>query len=124
MSPWGAWRCASRGAARPTTSGRTEEGASGPLDAKAQAKFGVAKGVLVAEVGSNTPAEKAGLSAGDVIVALDGTEVRELAKLRNAVAIKGAGKTATLEVRRDGKLKELKVTLGALPEQQTQRRIR
>ncbi|HUQ08451.1 MAG TPA: Do family serine endopeptidase [Kofleriaceae bacterium] len=94
-----------------------------PLDAKAQAKFGVARGVLVAEVGSNTPAEKAGLSAGDVIIALDGAEVRELGKLRNAVAIKGAGKTATLEVSRDGKRKELKVTLGALPEQ-PQRRVR
>jgi serine protease Do len=94
-----------------------------PLDSKAQAKFGVARGVLVAEVGSNTPAEKAGLSAGDVIVALDGTEVRELAKLRNAVAIKGAGKTANLQVRRDGKLRDLKVVLGALPEQ-PQRRVR
>jgi Do/DeqQ family serine protease len=95
-----------------------------PLDSKAQAKFHAASGVLVAEVGTDTPAEKAGLSAGDVIVALDGTEVREVNKLRNAVAIIGAGKTATLDVRRDGKPKTLKVVLGQLPEQPQQRRVR
>ncbi|MBZ0232870.1 MAG: trypsin-like peptidase domain-containing protein [Deltaproteobacteria bacterium] len=95
-----------------------------PLDARAQAKFRVATGVLVAQVGTDTPAEKAGLSAGDVIVAVDGTEVRDVARLRNAVAIKGAGKTTTLDVRRDGKLERVKVTLGALPEQQKLRRVR
>jgi Do/DeqQ family serine protease len=92
-----------------------------PLDAKAQAKFKVAHGVLVAQVGDDSPAAKAGLFAGDVVVAVDGTEVREVSKLRNAVAIKGAGKTTTLDIRRDGKAKQLTVKLGALPEQQPRR---
>ncbi len=96
-----------------------------PLDARAQAKFKVASGVLVAQVGTDTPAEKAGLFAGDVIVAVDGLEVKDVAKLRNAVAIKGAGTATTLEVRRDGKPRQVKVTLGALPEQpKQQRRVR
>ncbi len=87
-----------------------------PLDAKAATRLGVARGVLVAEVGDRTPAARAGLVAGDVITAVDGVEVREVGKLRNAVAIKGAGKAATFEVSRDGKQRTVKVTLAALPE--------
>ena len=95
-----------------------------PLDAQAQARFGVASGVLVAQVGDGTPAAKAGLSAGDVITAVDGTGVKDVGKLRNAVAIKGAGKVTTLDIRRDGKPSQIKVTLGNLPETVQQRRVR
>ena len=50
--------------------------------------FGVkqGKGVLVREVTVGSAAEKAGLKAGDVIVALDGKEIASVGKLRRALA--------------------------------------
>jgi len=99
-----------------------------PLDAQhaSRVKNG-GKGVLVAGVEPGAPAERAGLSAGDVITAIDGTEVSDVGKLRNLVAMKGVGKATTLAILRDGKAQALKVTLGELPEQQLrpqQRRVR
>jgi hypothetical protein len=50
--------------------------------------FGVkqGKGVLVREVIVGSAAEKAGLKAGDVVVAVDGTEIASVGKLRRALA--------------------------------------
>ncbi len=93
-------------------------------DAAARARLGAARGVLVAQVGDDTPAARAGFTPGDVILAIDGAEVRDVGRLRNAVAIKGAGQTATFDVHRDGKVKQVKVRLGALPETQPARRVR
>ncbi|MBE7452846.1 MAG: PDZ domain-containing protein [Kofleriaceae bacterium] len=93
-------------------------------DAAARARLGAARGVLVAQVGDDTPAARAGFTPGDVILAIDGAEVRDVGRLRNAVAIKGAGQTATFDVHRDGKVKQVKVKLGALPETQPARRVR
>lgn len=49
--------------------------------------FGVpgGKGVLVRSVTANTPAEKAGLKAGDVIVKVDGESVKDIVELRGAL---------------------------------------
>ena len=49
----------------------------------------------------------------------DGTSVREVGKLRNRVAAKGANQTAELAVLRSGKSRTVKVKLGELPDKQT-----
>jgi len=47
--------------------------------------FGVKEGVLIRSVGKNTPAEKAGIKAGDVITKVDGTVVKSSGEIRTAL---------------------------------------
>ena len=69
-------------------------------------------GVLVTAVVPNSPAEKAGLEAGDRIVAVDGRAVATEKDLREALHGLDAGKRVTVEVKRDGDRKRLDATLG------------
>ena len=59
-------------------------------------------GVLVREVHTGTPAEKAGLKAGDVITQVDGKAVRSLDELRAQLREKSAQKSVNLGVLRKG----------------------
>jgi serine protease Do len=59
-------------------------------------------GVLVRAVRSGTPAEKAGLKAGDVIVKLDGATVKSISALRDQLRAKRDQKSITLGVLRQG----------------------
>ncbi len=74
------------------------------------------KGVLVAQVSENSPAEKAGLRQGDVIVEYGGKPVTDVGNFRNRVSLTAPGSTETITVLRDGKRKTLKVTIGRLTE--------
>jgi len=67
-------------------------------------------GVKVGEVSPNGPAEKAGIKAGDVIVAFDGEKVRSGRQLTRLVRETPGGKTVTARVRRDGSEKDLQIT--------------
>ncbi|MBX2811402.1 MAG: DegQ family serine endoprotease [Myxococcales bacterium] len=69
------------------------------------------EGVLVSEVLDESPAAKAGIKAGDIIVAIDGREVTSSAKLRYIVASAGAGATVKLNLYREHKKKNLSVVL-------------
>ena len=71
----------------------------------------IRRGVVVSEVVSGSPADKGGIEAGDVIVAVDGRAMSSSAKLRNVVASMGAGKKIDVKVVRDGKEKTLAVEL-------------
>ncbi|RMF38008.1 MAG: DegQ family serine endoprotease [Alphaproteobacteria bacterium] len=75
-----------------------------------------ARGALVAEVTADSPAEKGGVKAGDVIVTFDGREVDEMRDLPRMVAETEVGKEVDVEVFRDGESVTLKVTLGLLEE--------
>jgi serine protease Do len=59
-------------------------------------------GILVREVRTGTPAEKAGLKAGDVIVQLDGKPIRALADLREQLRDKSDEKSVQLGILRRG----------------------
>jgi S1-C subfamily serine protease len=72
------------------------------------------KGILVAQVSENSPAEKAGLRQGDVILIFRGKPVTNIGSFRNQVSLTAPGTTAQLTVLRDGKRKNLKVTIGKL----------
>lgn len=74
------------------------------------------QGILVAQVSKDTPAEKAGLKAGDVIVSYQGQPVRDIGNFRNRVALTPPGSSETLEIIRDGKRRDIKVTIGKLGE--------
>ncbi|WP_428267031.1 DegQ family serine endoprotease [Haliangium sp.] len=74
------------------------------------------KGVLVSDVTPDSPAAKAGLARGDVIVAVNGEPVSESSQLRNRIAASGPNSKVTLEVVHEGSKKSVEVTLGALSE--------
>lgn len=73
--------------------------------------FKVEDGVLVSSVDEDSPAARAGLRAGDVIVKLDGRKVADASDLGQAVARMEPGVEATLTVQRDGRPLDLKVTV-------------
>jgi len=70
------------------------------------------KGVLVSDVFEDSPAEKAGLKSGDVIIRVDGEKMESRDQLRNRIALIGPDKKVSLTILRDGKVKELRVKLG------------
>jgi serine protease Do len=74
-------------------------------------------GALVGDVVSGTPAEKAGIKSGDVIIAFNGTDVADAHGLQLAVSQCEPGSSATVKLIRDGVQKNFTVTLAQLPGQ-------
>lgn len=76
--------------------------------------FGVDKGrgVLITEVDEDSPAEKAGLKAGDVVIAVDNDKVFESEDLRDAIGDQEAGDTVAVTVMRDRKEQKFNVEVG------------
>jgi len=73
-------------------------------------------GVLIGEVFEDSPAEKAGLQAGDVIVALGGEDIEDTMELREEIGEHDEGDEVTVAVMRDGKEKSFQATLEKSPE--------
>jgi serine protease Do len=84
-------------------------------DVAKQAGLKVDHGVLVTGVQPDGPAGKAGLKEGDVIVSLDGAEVKDAGKLRNTVAMSPSGASVDLQVMRGSSKQGVKVKLAELP---------
>ena len=76
-------------------------------------QFGVneLKGVLVSEVLEDSPAKRAGVERGDVILEYDGRPIESPTQLRNAVAKTAVGKKVVLKVIRDKRPKMVDVTI-------------
>ena len=72
-------------------------------------------GALVSDVSDGSPADQAGLERGDVITAIDGVVIEDSNRLRNHVAQMKPGTRATLSVLRQGRQRDVTVTLGSLP---------
>ncbi len=77
-----------------------------------------AHGALVADVTSNSPAAKAGMERGDVIVRYNKKKVEDSGALPTLVAATPVGETVPVEVVRNGKAKTLNVTVAKLTEQE------
>ncbi len=73
-----------------------------------------ARGALVADVTTGSPSATAGIDAGDVIVEFDGRPIADSKELPRVVGETEVGKEVSVKVIRDGKEKEIKVTLGRL----------
>ncbi len=76
------------------------------------------KGILVAQVSEDSPAEKAGLKVGDLIVRYQGEKITEVADFRNRVALTPPGTASNLTVIRNGKRKVINVNIGTLEDGQ------
>lgn len=72
-------------------------------------------GLTVAAVIADSPADKAGLKRGDIITAVDGTQVSDMQALLNAIKGKKIGDTITLSITRDGAAQQITATLEARP---------
>jgi serine protease Do len=73
------------------------------------------EGALVAEVTAGSPAERAGIKRGDLIVDYDGTHIEEAHQLPALVAATPIGKTVRVTVLRNGERKALSLTVTEMP---------
>lgn len=74
------------------------------------------RGALISNVVEDSPAEKAGLEDGDVVVAFNGSDVEDSADLRNAVGLLTPGTTADITFLRDGRRRTTRITVEAFDE--------
>ena len=71
-------------------------------------------GALVASVGENSPADKAGIKAGDIILNFDGKKIDTMRTLPKVVATTEVGKSVELKIWRNKKLISKRLILGRL----------
>jgi serine protease Do len=74
-------------------------------------------GALVASVVSGSPAEKAGIRAGDVIIGFNGDDIERLKDLTRKVAEASPETPSTIEVWRSGERERFSLVLGKNPEE-------
>lgn len=72
------------------------------------------RGALVAEVAKNSPAATAGIRQGDILVAIDGNEVRDASSIRLFISQVAPGTRVPVRILRDGKAFTVNVTMGDL----------
>ena len=79
--------------------------------------FGLAKaqGALVNSVELASPAEKAGLVSGDVILAVNGTPIEQSSDLPRVIGDLKPGQSAKLQIWRGGATRDISVSLGEIP---------
>jgi serine protease Do len=105
--------------------GKVERGRLGvgvqELNASLAKSFGLdrPRGALVSQVDPGSPAEKAGLKPGDVIVGFNGKPIDQSNQLPPLVAQVKPGAAAKLQVWRGGKESELTVFVGAMQQEKT-----
>ena len=75
--------------------------------------YGIPKGIYLTEVQEGSPADRAGLTKGLVIVKFDGSSVTSMAELKSMLAYYAAGEEVpvTVSYQQDGEYVEEKVTL-------------
>ncbi|HEV2488905.1 MAG TPA: DegQ family serine endoprotease [Candidatus Acidoferrales bacterium] len=101
--------------------GKVERGYLGvlpqPVTAEMAKQFGREEGggALVAQVSPGTPAAKAGLQRGDIILQVNGQDVSDNQDLSSRIAAFAPGTSVQLKVFRNGQTLEVPVTLGQLP---------
>ncbi len=102
--------------------GRVERGWLGvsvqdvaPDEARGAGASGARRGVLVAGVERNSPAGRAGLRQGDLVIAMNGEAIKTSRALVRNVAAAQPGQTVRLTVLREGRERELPVQVGRRP---------
>jgi len=74
-------------------------------------------GVLISDVMEGTPADKAGLQSGDVVLEYNGQPVINMQSFRLEVSATKAGENVRMKIYRDGKVKNLNVKIGEYPKE-------
>ncbi len=73
------------------------------------------RGALIGDVSPNSPAQRAGLQKGDIILEVNGKPVSDGAQLRMNVSLMSPGTTVAVKVLRDGATRDFNVRLAELP---------
>ena len=94
----------------------------GPVDKEVAESIGLgsATGALVSAVEPDSPAAKAGLQAGDVIVQFNGTKIDKVSDLPRLVGNTKPGSKASLTIFRRGKQQQLAITVADVPADESQ----
>jgi serine protease Do len=71
------------------------------------------EGILISDVVKGSPAEKAGLKQGDIILAYDNKLIKTMTKFRNEIAMMPPGSTITLTILRNGKKMQIAASMGS-----------
>jgi len=89
-----------------------------PLSAELAKGFGLKepKGVLISDVVQESPADKAGLTAGDIVTEFDKKKVESPQDLQKVVALTPPGKGVSIKVWRDKGEKTLEIKIGETPD--------
>jgi Do/DeqQ family serine protease len=90
-----------------------------PVDDEAAAALGLkeARGAIVYELLRGSPADRAGLEPGDVIVAVGALPIEDATRLRRALAGAEVGKTLSFEIIRNGRKRTLQIPVEEPPQQ-------
>jgi serine protease Do len=93
-----------------------------PLTPELAKSFGLKepKGVLIADVVKDSPADKAGLAAGDVLMEFDGKKLDAPQDLQKIVAVTAPGKGVPVKLWREKGEKTLEIKIGETPEETAQ----
>jgi len=73
------------------------------------------EGVMITDVVANSPAEKAGLSPGDVITAIDGKQIADYSQFQELIDRHGIGESVTISLFRKGKIGECRLVIQEIP---------
>ncbi len=89
-----------------------------PVDKDIADAFNLPKpeGALISEVFKDTPADKAGLKQGDIILEYNKIPIKSLQSFRNEISLMGPGTTLNLKINRKGQILTIPVTLGTANE--------
>jgi serine protease Do len=82
-------------------------------DRAKELKLSSPRGVYLSEVEKDSPADKAGLKSGDVIVEFNGEHVESVAQFRRLVRETPSGRTVSISVWREGRSQALSATMGS-----------
>jgi Do/DeqQ family serine protease len=75
---------------------------------------GAQQGAVIARVERGSPADRAGIEPGDIVLSVDGTPVKSSADLRNRIGLAEVDRTVALDVLRDGRRSRVNVTITAV----------
>jgi len=91
-----------------------------PLDPELAKELGIKEGVGIHEVIEGSPAANSGLQAGDVVLEVDGKQVKEVTELQRRIGDFKPGQTVKLKVMgyADKKSRNVSVKVGTLPDEQ------
>ncbi len=86
-----------------------------PVDKEIADAFGLdkAEGVLITEVVKDSPADKAGLKQGDIILEYNGIQIKSWGNFKKEISLMSPGSAIELKINRKGKVFSAPVTLGS-----------